>query len=329
MRCLLLLVVSCALLPARTWVVVGKVMLEDGPVPPGTVYIERVCSGYLKRETTAGSKGDFSFSMDGEVTPLRGTAGSVLSCTVRAALEGYTSSVASIAAVLDANTQDPYLNVGVLLLRRISRPAAPSVSLDALKAPARSRNAHEKGLSEFRKSRWAAARKEFEKAVTAYAAHEEAWYYLGLTHEKEGNFRAARGAYERSLAANPAFGDPYPRLAELAAREGNWRGVSEIAARGIRLDALRFPVLHVLAAFASYNLGDLDAAEAAAREAIRLDAGREHPKAQHILGSILLRKGKPCEAAGHLREYLRLAPAAGDAETVTGQLREARAAGCP
>jgi tetratricopeptide (TPR) repeat protein len=71
---------------------------------------------------------------------------------------------------------------------------------------------------------------------------------------------------------------------------------------------------------ANFNLGNLDAAEKSAREAERIDARHQFPRAWRLLATILTARREYGEAAGQLREYLKLAPLAPDADLVRGEL---------
>lgn len=269
----------------RTVVVRGKILFQDGTRPAEEVYIERRCPGTIRRETTVDREGNFAFRIAEEGLDLSGQGG-FRACDVRAILPGYTSSVVALATVIDGVTGQSDVNVGTLILRR--NETAPDLVVDAasLSVPKKSREAYEKGVKALQKGRNQHARREFEKAVREYPAHAAA----------------------------------HLRLAELCARERNWEGVAHAAEKGIQADASRFPALHVLKAFAHFNLGDLKTAEASAREALRLDIHQQHPKAEHILGVICIKKGEVAEAARHLRAYLKLAPNAADAGAVRQEL---------
>ncbi len=303
------------------FVVRGRVMMEDGTAPSGEVYIERVCVGLVKRETTTDSNGNFSFQLT--VDTSRSDAVSQLqSCRLRAVLGGYRSSMAAIGSYFDLNLSEPFLEVGTIFLRREAKPAEAVISANSLRAPKRSRDAYQNGVKALAQDRLAEARKQLERAVGSYPAYAEAWYYLGVVCERQGRASAAREAYTRSGSADAQFAAPFLRLGEMAVREKKWQEVLAAAKTGLARDATHWPALHLLDAVANFNLGDLDAAGRSAREVVRLDTEHRFPQAEHILGMVFLENRNYPEAAAHLRTYLQQAPQAANAELVRKQLAE-------
>ncbi|MCX6622621.1 MAG: hypothetical protein NTY38_16440, partial [Acidobacteria bacterium] len=50
--------------PAQTWLLRGRVVMEDGSLPPGTVAIERICEGMDPvHETVTGREGRFQLRL--------------------------------------------------------------------------------------------------------------------------------------------------------------------------------------------------------------------------------------------------------------------------
>lgn len=70
------------------------------------------------------------------------------------------------------------------------------------------------------------------------------------------------------------------------------------------------------------RLGNVDAAEKSAREAVAADRDGHNPSTSYLLGLIRARRGDFQEAATLLRTYLQAAPAAADAEVAREQLHE-------
>jgi tetratricopeptide (TPR) repeat protein len=79
----------------------------------------------------------------------------------------------------------------------------------------------------------------------------------------------------------------------------------------------------VFNAMSQFHLGNLEAAEASAREGVKLDRAHVYPDAEYTLGVILGARGDYKGAAEHLRNYLLLAPNSPNAETVRKQLARA------
>ena len=79
---------------------------------------------------------------------------------------------------------------------------------------------------------------------------------------------------------------------------------------------------HFYNAVANLNLKNVDEAEKSAREAVKLDTRHDMPKANHILGMVLYMKQDFTGAAESIRDYLKYAPNASDAETARKQVAE-------
>jgi tetratricopeptide (TPR) repeat protein len=294
----------------------GRVTMEDGTHPPAPVSIERNCAGVASQVATTDPAGRFVMRLDLSDFNMRLGVSQVGGCLFSAVFPGYRSTTAGI--VLSPGNEDS-LELGTLTLRPVADSAGVTISANSLEAPKASRQAYEKGLREFGKMRWPRARDHFQKAVTVYPRHAEAWYRLGLTLEQLADTAAARTAYRRATEAEPKYILPYAHLAETEIAAGLWPEASEAALQGVALDPRGSPEAHLLAAFALSRLKQWEEAEDHARTAISLDVRRALPKAQQVLGIVLASRGRYGESAKHLREYLRLAPDAPDAPLVKKQ----------
>jgi tetratricopeptide (TPR) repeat protein len=115
---------------------------------------------------------------------------------------------------------------------------------------------------------------------------------------------------------------PYHALTELAAREQKWQEVADTSAALLQLNAIDFPEDWWLNAAGNYNLRNFDAAEKSARRGLELDKQHQLPRLEYLLGLALAQKHDYSSALEHLRNYLRLAPHAADAESVQKQSDE-------
>jgi tetratricopeptide (TPR) repeat protein len=140
--------------------------------------------------------------------------------------------------------------------------------------------------------------------------------------EQRNEAEPARKAYEQALASDPKFMNPYLQLALIAAKENKWQEVADTTDRVVRMNPMDFPQAYFYNSVANYNLRKIDAAEKSAREAVKLDTAHRMPKAEHLLGVILAEKRDYTGAAAQMRNYLKFAPDASDAETVRKQLSE-------
>jgi tetratricopeptide (TPR) repeat protein len=325
----------------------GRVVLQDGTPPPESVVIERVCNGIVRPEAHTDSRGRFSFqlgrdnsymmadasiggdpgfgNLGGQSSGMGGyNSNSGISerdlwgCEIRASLAGYTSDVISLSGRRSLDNPE----LGTIVLRRFGNVEGTTVSMTSLRAPKDAQKAFSKGRDSMKKEKWADAQKQFEKAVAAYPQYAAAWFEMGMALEKSGNTVKAREAYAKALESDPKYVNPYIQLAYIAAREGQWQEASDTAVRALRLDPFNFPSMYFYHAVAQYNLQHLDDAEKSAREALKLDSQNRFPAINHVLGVILARKGDFQAAAGFMKTYLKLAPAAADAALVKRQLAE-------
>ncbi len=329
----------------------GKVMLSDGTPPPDSVVIERVCNGVPRPEAYTDSKGHFSIQLgmnstvmadasvsstadspfDGPMSTGQRTGGfgfpgqgrglteqQLMGCELRASLAGFRSESVMLAGRRMMDNPD----VGVIILHRLANVEGTTISITSLNAPKDAKKAYEKGRDELKKKKLANAQKELQKAVTAYPKYAAAWYELGRVHEAQNNAEEARKCYAASLEADGKYLHPYMQLAGLAARDRKWQEVADTTDRLIRLDPVDFPQAYFYNSVANYNLGKVEAAEKSAREAQKLDTAHRFPKVNHLLGIILADRREYGAAAENLRNYLKFAPNATDAETVRGQLSE-------
>ena len=88
-----------------------------------------------------------------------------------------------------------------------------------------------------------------------------------------------------------------------------------------------FPQLYFYYAVANFNLKHMDVAETSARRATELDSAHEIPRAELLLGSVLVAKGDRAGALQHFRKYLEIVPKAHDAEQVKRAIAQLEAPG--
>jgi len=324
----------------------GKVVLDDGTPPPDSVVIERVCNGIARPEAYTDSKGRFSFQLGqnmnvmpdasvgssadsgvfGGSSRTMGGGGSglserdLMSCELRANLPGFRSEVVNLAGRRVMDNPD----VGTIILKRLANVEGMTISATTALAPKDARKSFDKAKENVKKQKWAEAQKELEKAVTVYPKYAAAWHQLGLIHEKNGKVEAARKAYTEALSADARFISPYMQLAQMAVKEAKWQDVADTTSRIVKLNPFSFPQAYFYNAVANFNLQKLDAAEASAREALKIDSEHRIVKTSHLLGVILAQKNDYTGAAEHMENYLKFAPQANDAEQVRKQLEEIR-----
>jgi Tfp pilus assembly protein PilF len=315
----------------------GGVAMEDGSVPPRGIAIEMVCSNFARTVASTDGKGRFTFqfgrassvsdasdsgrqsnspllsvSSGDAATALR----TVVSCDLSANLPGYQSDKVNLSArrALD------HTDVGVIVLHRVFAVEGVAVSSTSLNAPKKAHSAYENGLKAMRSGQMDVAATQFQQAIELYPAYANAWLELGRVRRKLDMAPAAREAWKKAIELDPRLTGPYVELGLDAGLSHDWKAATQYLDQGLRLDPVGYPEAWFGDAVAHYYLGEYDAAEKSAREAVRFDPKGRNPRAGYVLGMILALEGDREGAAVELRRYLKAAPQAPDAQLVKAQL---------
>ena len=322
----------------------GNVMLDDGSPPADAVRIERVCDGRASFETWTDEKGHFGFKVSaGGSDVSSGDAGqpaisrsdelnkplnasstqysmpitqALRNCELRAVLSGYRSESVSLAI---KSTMDS-ARLGTIILHPLSRASSLVVSATTLQAPSNARKAYQKGLEAMRVEKGDAAAIEFTKAVKLYPTFAIAWYQLGLARQSRNDAAGAVEAWKEAQKSDPRYVKPYENLTVAADRRGDWAESEKYSRLWIQLDPEDFPGAYLFNAVANARLNNVEAAERAARDGLRLDKDQKIPRMNYVLGLILMVKKEYAESAKCFHKYLELAPNAKDAAIVRQQL---------
>lgn len=161
------------------------------------------------------------------------------------------------------------------------------------------------GNLHFRQGQFEPAQRELERALALMPDLAEAHNSLGLLYTARDEQAAAIEAFRRALELEPGQATIEANLAfslQLAEQEGEALRHYALARS---LDKPR-PLLLVNEAIAHFEIGDLPAAEAAAQQALEMDAGLA--PAHAVLGAVDLRREDPQEASLSLAEAIRLEP---------------------
>lgn len=336
--------------PSRPVDVSGNVVIEDGSAVPRNVTIERVCGGISRTVAYTDSKGRFSFRWnDGNmVVTDAADAGSgarnsnsagfggaqsagganalaadpfgsrMMNCELRASLAGFKSDSINLFNRQIADNPD----VGTIVLRRIAGVEGTSVSVTSALAPKEARKAYEHGLQSLLKNKPGEAARDFEKAAALYPKYADAWLNLGKLRTEQQRIEPARAALRKAIEADPKLVAPFVELGLLAARDANWQESAKYLDRAVELDRTDFPQAWYADAVAHYNLREYDAAEKAAREAVRLDPRHANPRSGYLLGLVLAEKRDYAGAVAELTAYVKLAPNAPDLAQVRERLSQ-------
>ena len=334
----------------------GRVMLEDGTPPPDSVTIERVCNGVTRPEGYTNSKGQFSFELgrnnnvmadastsNGLDEGLFGRAGSatmagarnvglggspgiserdLMGCEIRANLPGFRGESVNLAGRRFMDNPD----IGTIILRRLANVEGFTFSMTTALAPKEAKKSYEKSLDLIKKKKLPEALVEIEKATAAYPKYAIAWYDQGRLYEMQKRPADAQKAFEAAIAADGKYVKPYSNLALIHAQNKNWEKTAEISAKGVKLNPFEYPQLYYYGAVANLNLGKLDDAEKAAREASKLDPKGQMPRIDQLLGIILAQKNDIKGAKESFAAYLKKDPNSPEAQQVKIQLARLDAA---
>ena len=334
----------------RPLILMGKVAMEDGTVPPDSVTIQLVCRGNPRSVAFTDSKGGFSVDLNNRISDASlmdasqpsgggfgggfggtstGRMGSqsnsngiserdLMGCDLQAALAGFSSEQIHLGTRRAMDNPD----VGTILLHRLANVEGLTISATSALAPKDAKKAFEKARNAAKKQKWEEAEKEFQKAVDVYPKYAAAWFQLGLVQQELKNDEGARKSYAQALAADSKFVSPYQQLAMMAAHEQKWQEVIDDTDRLLRLNPVDFPQAWLFNSLGNYYLKNLDAAEKSAREGISHDAAHHFATMNHVLGVILAQKQDYAGAAEQLRDYIHFAPNANDIDQVKQQLSE-------
>ncbi|HKW26856.1 MAG TPA: tetratricopeptide repeat protein [Terriglobales bacterium] len=313
----------------------GKVRIDDGSELTDAATIESMCNGDRHFEAYTDRKGNFSFEfgkqrnmgnddvattsatdMPGQPRTAMQQRRELQQCELVAVLPGFTSQALELSAVDVAES----MNVGTIVLHRLSHVEGFTISATTAMAPPKAKKAFEKGRDEEQKKKWDAAEKKFQEAVQIYPKFAAAWLELGRAQLQRKDEAAARQSWQQAVVADPQFVTPHQLLAGLAFQQQQWQEVLDQTGAVLRLNPLSFAGEWYYSSVANYYLGHYAEAEKSARRGIQTDVEHRIPKLEYLLGVILARKHDFQGATEHMRNYVHLAPKAPDVAQVNEQI---------
>jgi Tetratricopeptide repeat len=338
----------------RVMFLTGRVATNDNTPVPIDAVVQRICNNKVHEHVYASSRGDFSLQLGSRADSFLAASDESSSqsganskdstlgiprrdlsnCELHATAAGFYSDLISLAAF---DTFTSRIDVGVVVLQRISKIKGNTVNAAAYMAPKDATRAYEKGLEAERKSNPAAARKYFETAVAIYPKYVGAWYQLGTLLQKDHQNDAARKAFTEATALDTRFLPPYLSLASMAYEDENWTDVlaltdhildrdplnhAEVTGYIVDLDPANCSEAYFFNAAANYNLHKFADAEKSGLKAEHLDMITRFPQLHLLLGEIFARKNDYAGAISELQTYLDLAPHAQNADLIREQLAQ-------
>jgi tetratricopeptide (TPR) repeat protein len=319
----------------------GTVSTDDGAPLPGSLKIQAVCGADQRIVTHTGPRGDFSFqwgqtsgifedaSQNGSASAFGGNQGiggvansmgvglanPLANCELRVDQAGYTSSHAPL---LNYGQLDR-IDVGTLIIHRLTGEEGATVSVLSMKAPKKAKKDFQKGTDQFRQRKFKDAEASFRKAVTEYPEYADAWVSLGRTERQLGAHDAAQEDFQKAMDLDKKLLGPWQELGYMACDQSKWEDAAKYLDQATRLDPMNSAMAWFFSAVADFNLQRYEAAERSIRAELRLDANR-NPRAKYLLGLILLARNDLTGGAEALRAFLKVAPAGADAEMAKKQL---------
>lgn len=236
-------------------------------------------------------------------------------CDVTIRLKGYRTMQATLH------------NDATIVLKRVGLHEGSTVSATALNAPQAAKKIYGKGVNAMLDEKWAAAQKDFEKAVDIDPQYAAAWSDLGEVLQRQSKPDEARSALEKAVASDPKYIKPYVQLAMLDLSQKKPEDAAAISGKAVAMNPLEFPELYFYNAVANFTLKHYDVAESSARRATDLDPLHEIPRSEVLLAAILVAKGDRTGALEHFRKYLEIVPKAPDAEQVKRAIAQLEAPG--
>jgi tetratricopeptide (TPR) repeat protein len=303
----------------------GKVQLEDGSPVPGSVLLQLDCSGQIHTEAYSDVNGGFSFRLnasgqsDQGIVPMPSDAMAPIpqrswqACDLLAQAPGYRSDKISLSNLVGQTGQ---VLLGAIIMRPIATAPGFMISAADAHVPGNARKDFQKGQTEARKGKWAAARERFQKAIALYPRFATAWLALGSIQTQEGNFSGARQSFNQALQVDSRLVSAYVGISRIAATEGRWQELADSTSHLLEINPVSFPQFWFLNSVANFNLQHFAAAESSVLRSMSLDARRSIPKNDYLLGRILAVRHDYAGAIEHLKAYLATAasdPAAPDA----------------
>jgi tetratricopeptide (TPR) repeat protein len=292
----------------------GKVVMEDGSAPGKSVGIQRTCtdSAGTAPGPLTNKEGIYTWRMEVDYMRTR-------RCYIVATLGGYESTQVEISNVNPATG----VNVDLAPIKLTLKGGDPyQLGGEDKDIPGG------KGRAEWGTAMKAINGNDIPGAIVALKAATAAnpkfalaWHDLGVLSEFQRSVPEALDAYTKAIEANPKMLAPYVTRTRLLVKEKNWSEVLKSSDPALALDKDHlFSELYVHRAVAQYNLKDLAAAEASAKEAMNPKGKRTTARAEYVLGRVLEAKGDMDGAKQHMAKYLELVPSAEDALVIKGHI---------
>ena len=320
--------------------------MDDGSDLPRSIAIKSICNGVERVVGTPHADGKFDFQwasklnmaqhdatqsdLDATTSKLGGSGMSsrtgsslggvsgdaIQNCELAVVLPGYRSS--RINLYNHSSTSNP--NVGIIVLHRFGNDEGYFVSEAVLRAPKDAKKAWDEGLVLLAKNQRPEALASFQKAVKAYPGFADAWLRIGVAELQPKQPEPAKESLRRAMEIDAKLIGPWQEMGFLASTTADWPATAKYLDQAVKLDPTGSSKAWYLDATAHFNLKNYDEAERGVRKAIELDPKNQNPRADFLLGLVLVAKEDYKGGADALRAYIGAVPNAGDLEMVRGEL---------
>lgn len=211
-----------------------------------------------------------------------------LSCGQRSAM-----AYVRVKPLADALTPKPQVQSGI-------------TSAADLKVPGEARKQFEKGVAAWEAHDYSKAALAYLQATVLYPQYDAAFNNLGAAYMKLGEMEKARSAFETAVRLNDKNATAERNLSRLLIRKGSYAEAESLLKRSFMVEP-QDPGGLTLMAVAEMQLGEYDAA---LREAQRVHSvpHEEYAVSHYIAGQILERQRKADAAVEEYQLYLQESP---------------------
>ena len=206
---------------------------------------------------------------------------------------------------------DLYLRVPVRVGGNAAPPGVVSVEEAAQRIPGGARKSYEEGLRRLRARDEAGAIRQLTRAIDEYPEYFQALTERGNIAMGANRLDEAARDFEAALRVNGRYAPAWQGLGYCQLQQRRFEEAVGSLERAYAA-APRVALTLLLLGYGNLSLNRYEPARQCLEEALRVDE-RAAARAHVYLGEIIARSGEYESAADHIRQYLKLNPAATDA----------------
>ena len=302
----------------------GKVAVEGETLPWEPLLVSVTCGGKVAYATQTDAKGSFAIvaltlpgALGKQGDSQRQMETHFEGCIIEGIVPGFRSTAITVTQHMLREQPD----IGTIMLSRIGRGSATTLSSTSEKASPKAIKFFEKARAEMLQHSPSDAERDLQKAVQTDPGFAEAWLQLGKV-QQASDPQAAKDSFLKALSADREFVLPYEQLAALAAQSGNWQEVLDNTNHLAQLYPEGTPQSWYLNALANFQMGKPDLAEASANKSLALDPRHSVLNTEQLLAVILAGKGDLAGALDHLRSSVKYVPPGPNSDLLKQQIAQ-------